>query len=455
MDLSKKSFRYIYWIFMAFVKKNAQLIVLSFLISLLTVIAFLSFSPYILKALTTQKQTIGITGAYTTETLPDEILSKFSNGLLYIDDKGNLIPLLVDSWEPVNGGKEYRFHIKKDLPWNDGKPFVAQDIKYSFKDIQVEAQNDYLLVFKLTKPLPIFPNFLTRPILKYPLIGVAGAYKVEKIKLKAGNITELQLNPQQEGQPIIVYKFYDTDTKLIQAYKLGEITEMSTTKANVAEMFQNWKNTTIDKQVDYSKVVALFFNLNDPLLKEEKDLRHAIAESINKEIYAGSGQEAYGPIQPTSWAYEAQTRHYQYNPNVSQKIIDKYIEATDSAQIKISTYYDHLALADEIKDNLEQVGIKSQVEVLTGNLPPDYNLLLAQMTLSKDPDQYFFWHSTQPQSNITNYRNVRVDLLLERGRGTFNLSDRKEIYSDFQKTLVEDMPAYFLYYPNVYTIKRK
>lgn len=455
MDLSKKRFRYIYWLSAAFVKKNAQLIVLSFLISLLTVIAFVSFSPIILKVLTSQKQTIGITGTYTIETLPDEVLYKFSNGLLHIDDRGNVIPLLVESWEPVAGGQEYRFHIKKELQWNDGTPFTTKDIKYSFKDVKTTAENEYLLSFKLTKPLPIFPNFLTKPILKYPLVGVAGAYKVEKIKLKAGNVTELQLTPQQEGQPIIVYKFYDTDTKLIQAYKLGEITEMSTTKASVAEMFQNWKNTTIEKNVDYSKVVALFFNLNDPLLRDDKDLRHAIAESINKDVYTPFGQEAFGPIPPTSWAYEPETRQYQFNPNNSEKIIDKYIEASESAQIKISTYYDHLALADEIKDNLEQVGIKSQVEVLTGNLPPDYNILLAQMTLSKDPDQYFFWHSTQPKSNITNYKNVRVDLLLERGRGTFNLADRKEIYSDFQKTLVEDMPAYFLYYPNVYTIKRK
>ncbi len=115
----------------------------------------------------------------------------------------------------------------------------------------------------------------------------------------------------------------------------------------------------------------------------------------------------------------------------------------------------HLGLADSIKDNLNDAGLNTKVEVLTGNVPNDFNMLLAQMTLAKDPDQYFFWHSTQQGTNITSYKNVRVDKLLEDGRATFNLDKRKEIYFDFQRVLVEDMPGDFLYYPYTYTIKRK
>jgi peptide/nickel transport system substrate-binding protein len=455
MQINKKQVRYAYWLFLAFVKKNAQSIVLSFLISLLGIIALVSFSPYILKFLTSKTETIGITGTFSIDTLPVEVVSKFSNGLLHVNDKGELIPLLVDSWEPVDGGREYRFHIKKDLTWNDGSPFTAKDIKYSFKDIKTEAENDYLLIFKLPKPLPIFPNFLSKPVLKYPLIGVAGLYKVEKIKFNAGYITELQLTPQQDNLPILIYKFYDTDSKLIEAYKLGEITEMSTTKLNVANQFKEWKNTQIEREVDYSKVMTLFFNLNDPLLKDEKDLRHAIAESINKDIYKDLGVQANSPIPPTSWAYNPDIKPYQYNPTASQKVIERYTEASDAAHLKISTYYDYLSIADDMKNNLASAGLNIKVEVLTGNLPPDYSLLLAQMTLSKDPDQYFFWHSTQAPTNITSYKNVRVDKALEDGRATFNIKNRKEIYADFQKVIVEDMPAYFMFYPYTYTIKRK
>ena len=457
LQFRQKNIRYFYWLFIAFIKKNIQSILLSFLVSLIGIIVVVSFSPYLLRIFTTKTERIGMTGSYTVDTLPPEILSKFSNGLLYVNDSGELIPLLADSWEPVDGGKEYRFHIKKDLTWNDGKPFTAKDIKYQFKDVRTEAENDYLLVFKLTKQLPIFPYFLTKHIVKYPLLGVAGLYKVDRIKLKDGFISELQLTPQSQKErlPILKYKFYDTDTKLVQAYKLGEITQMTTSKSNVADMFANWKNTAIEKEVDYSRVLTLFFNLSDPLLKEDKDIRHAIAESINDAKFIDYGEDASGPIAPVSWAYSTDVRKYTYNPSVTSKIIKKYTEASGSAQLTISTYYDHLTVADQIKDDLESVGLQPKVEVLSSDLPTSFQLFLAPMTLAKDPDQYFFWHSTQKKGNITAYKNVRVDKLLEDGRNTFSTKSRKELYSDFQRVLVDDMPAYFLYYPFAYTIKRK
>ena len=152
MRFDQKRVRYLYWITSAFIKKNIQSIALSFLVSLLSVITIASFAPYVINLLSSNKQVIGISGQYTFDNLPLEILSKFSNGLLYINERGELIPLLADSWEPLEGGKEYRFHIRKDLIWNDGTPFKAQDIHYSFKDVEVVADNDYILHFRLKKP---------------------------------------------------------------------------------------------------------------------------------------------------------------------------------------------------------------------------------------------------------------------------------------------------------------
>ncbi|PIZ66409.1 hypothetical protein CO051_05530 [Candidatus Roizmanbacteria bacterium CG_4_9_14_0_2_um_filter_39_13] len=454
MRFDQKRIRYLYWITSAFIKKNLQPIMLSFLISLLGVITIVSFAPYVVNLLSTNKQVIGISGEYTYDNLPVEILSKFSNGLLHINEKGELIPLLADSWEPLDGGKEYQFHIKKDLVWNDGTPFTAKDIQYTFKDVEVIADNDYILRFKLKKPLAIFPNFLTKPIVKYPLIGVAGVYKIDRIKTPLGKISLIQLTPNQEGDPVIIYRFYETDNKLIQAYKLGEVTQMTTNRSNVADVFENWKNTEIEQLVDYSKMMTLFFNFDDPTLSEDKDVRKAIAEAIDTSKLVSYGEQATSPIPPFSWAYEPDTKKYSFNQNVASKILRKYYEASESSHLKLSTYYDNLSVADIIKEDLEDAGVQTKIEVLPGSLPQDFQLFLAQMSFSQDPDQYFFWHSTQA-GNITSYKNVRVDKLLEDGRNTYALSKRKEIYSDFQKIIVDEMPGYFLYYPYTYVIKRK
>ena len=88
------------------------------------------------------------------------------------------------------------------------------------------------------------------------------------------------------------------------------------------------------------------------------------------------------------------------------------------------------------------------------SVPVDYDAFLATVDIPKDPDQYSLWHSTQATTNISKYKNPRIDKLLEDGRTELDQDTRKKIYLDFQRFLVEDVPAIFLYHPIFYTISR-
>ncbi|KKQ55358.1 MAG: ABC-type dipeptide transport system, periplasmic component, partial [Candidatus Woesebacteria bacterium GW2011_GWC1_38_13] len=63
--------------------------------------------------------------------------------------------------------------------------------------------------------------------------------------------------------------------------------------------------------------------------------------------------------------------------------------------------------------------------------------------------------STQSETNITKYKNLRIDKILEDGRVEQDKEKRKELYFDFQRFLIEDSPAIFLYHPVWYNIHRK
>jgi len=79
---------------------------------------------------------------------------------------------------------------------------------------------------------------------------------------------------------------------------------------------------------------------------------------------------------------------------------------------------------------------------------------LGEFPVLSDPDQYTLWHSSH-DTNITKYKNLRIDKLLEDGRQVIDLEERQKIYADFQKYLLDDMPAIFLYFPYTFTISRK
>ncbi len=451
---NKKTFRYYYWLVLEFVKKHVKLILLSFFLTFIFIISFISLSPYLVNLLISKQDVIGMVGNYDINSLPEEITDKISAGLLLTNEKGQLIPAITSTWDITNKGKTYVFHLKDNLFWEDGRAFVSRDIPYSFKDITFKNINDKTIEFDLRSPLGIFPTYLTKPIIRQPLIGIAGLYKVDHLVEQFGMIKEVSLTPNKKGLPGLKYKFYTDETQLLTSYKKGEITQFTTTKKSVADIFNNWKNTQVSKDTDYTRLLTIFYNMASPALKE-KEIRQAIATAIDPKLLQQYGELANGPMPPISWAYDPDLKVPLYDPDTAGKIIKKSISATDSAKMTLSTYYDYLDIADKVVANLQQVGLNPQIHLESFTRPLDFDLLLAFWKVPSDPDQYYFWHTTQIQGNIGGYKNVKVDKLLEDGRNTLNLDERKAIYFDFQKVMLDDPPAAFLYYPYVYTIKRK
>jgi peptide/nickel transport system substrate-binding protein len=454
MASEKKSIRFYYWIVSAFLQKNLKLILLSFFLSFVIIIAFISLSPFFESFLSLKREINGIVGKYDYNNLPEEITTKISNGLLYINEKGEFIPTLASSWEIKNDGKQYRFILRDGLIWSDGTKFTSKDIIYQFKDIVKSNIDDRTFYFVLNKPLPIFPTYLTKPIIKYPLVGVAGLYRVKNIVFEYDSIKEIFLEPNKKDLPAITYKFFNTEAQMITAYKKGEITTMNITKKSVADVFKSWNNTRVTKVVDYSRLFTIFFNLDNQILKE-KEIRQALNEAINRDVLKDFGELAVGPIPPTSWAYDTNLKNPMYDFDSSLKTFQKNNMSTKSAELTAYTYYDYLDIADVVYDFFKKLGLSITVNTISYEKPNNFDLLLAYWKVPSDPDQYFYWHSTQKNGNIGNYKNVKVDLLLEEGRKTLDVKERKQIYFQYQKIIMDDPPAIFLYYPYIYTIKRR
>lgn len=453
MIFAKKKIRYCYWLTVVFIKKNLKTILLTFFISFILMIGLVSIYPIVESIFLLRKDVIGISGKYDYKNLPIEVSSKISNGLIFVKSNGSIVPALASSWEIKNNSKQFLIHLKQNLIWNNGKKFTAYDINYQFKNIDIKVIDDNTINFSLKNPLPIFIGYLSKPILQPSLTGVGGLYRTGKVVLKNGLLKEIYLIPNKKGISSLVYKFYENDDQLVIAYKKGEISEFSSSNKTLVDPFYKWKNSQITTLVDYSRLLTLFFNMNDPLLKE-RDIRSAIKTGINFKKFKDYGQEANTPIPPTSWAYSA-VKSTVFDPDTAKKIISNSSSSSQSAQLNLVTYYEYSDLSEIIVNQLSNIGLKIKINFLTRGLSEDYNLLLAYWKIPDDPDQYYFWHSTQAETNIGHYENLKVDKLLEDGRSTYQINLRKKIYSEYQKVISEDPPALFLFYPYLYTVRRK
>lgn len=405
---------------------------------------FLTLSAVLPKTVGRKTEYIGMTGRYHVEELPQEILHKIGDGLTAIDESGAASPALADSWESTDEGKTWRFTLGNHT-WQDGTPVTAKTIFYSFEDVQTHVIDEKTIEFVLADPFSPFPTIVSRPTFKKGLLGT-GAWKVTHIDLAGEYVQKVILTNAAKDR--LIYRFYPTEDRTKLAYKRGEVD-------TIIDMldptpFQEWNQSSeVKESVNDSRFAAVFFNEDSELFRDNKTLRQALSYAINKEALGFS--RAIGPLNPRSWAYNSQVKDYAYNPERAKELLG---ENKERIELTLSTTPLLLPIAERVRADWEAINIFATIQVVS-YVPTDYQAYLVMYDIPKDPDQYALWHSTQDVTNIAHYKSPRVDKLLEDGRVEMDVQTRKKIYLDFQRFLLEDAPAAFLYHPKTYTISRK
>ncbi len=437
--------RLAFWFLRAFAEKHGRLLFSGFISGFLIFLLIIKLFPILSAPFVSRTKEIAVVGTYTPTTLPAYIQNLISSGLTTIDTSGVAAPSLASNWETKDDGKTYIFKLKSGLFWHDGTKFKSSDINYNLKDVKFEPVTEEILKITLKEPFSPLPTILSRPIFKRGLIGL-GAYKVDKLKLKGDKLELISLIPVANGLPPIEFKFYPNEATAINAFKLGEVNILD--KLGSPYDFSSWPNVTVTSQTYTNFNVLLFFNTHLPILQ-----RRGVRQALGFAIPTFPEEPSLGPLNPNSWAYNANVKTYAYNADTAKSLLDKEGVATTSAQLTLSTFSSFLPYAQKIASSWESLGVKTEVKV-ENSLPNNFDVLLVSQEIPADPDQYHLWHSTQ-STNITGFGSPKIDKLLEDGRKTDNNQDRLKIYQDFQRYLVEEAPAIFLYHPKLYTIERK
>ncbi len=446
MTLFRRS-RLIFLIARQLAQKYTKALALGFVSGLVISIGFWRVLPFIKEQWFTPVERIGIVGEFTPASLPPSVQKYISMGLTDVAADGTVLPGLATSWTATDSGKTFIFTLRPDILWHNGKHVAAADINYNVRNVSFSAIDQGTLRANLLAPYSPFPAVVAKPLFLNGLVGL-GPYRVSQVKLNGDKVTYIKLIPiLTTSLHVREYRFYKTESAVILAYKLGEVDEIEdiTTPADLA----HWGKTKVTEQTKYSRIISLYFNLSiSPL--SDKTFRQALAYATPVR---NGVERAYSPISKTSWAYYDKVKKYALDMTQAKKLIGTTKEASDAGHLTISTFAPYLDDAQAIANSWNTLGISTDVKV-ESSVPPNYQVLLSAQDLPPDPDQYPFWHSTQKETNITNYANVKIDKLLEDGRQELDMQKRKAIYADFQRRLVEDIPAVFLYYANSYTIHR-
>jgi peptide/nickel transport system substrate-binding protein len=434
------------------------------------------------------------------------------NGLVKYDTDLSIIGDLAEAWDISKDGLVITFHLRKGVKWADGMEFTADDVMFGYKTIIDEKtptayKEDFLQVkraeavdrhtFRVTYDKPFAPALTSwgslivlprhllegRDITKSDMardpVGL-GPYKLSKWASGQELILE-SYKDYFEGRPYVdryIYKIIPDPATMFLVLKTGEIdmmnlTPIQYTKQTDSEFFRNNFQKYRYPAFQYTH---LAFNLKHPWFSDKR-VRQALAYGIDKDeivdvVLFGLGRPATGPYVPNTWPYNPNVRKYDYNPGKARELLKEAgWKDTDNDGIldKDGRPFRFTILTNAgnalrkntatiIQWRLEQIGVRVDIRTVEWSTfvnqfidKKRFEAVLLGWSIGLDADQYDIWHSSKTKEkelNFISFSNPEVDELLEKGRRTFDIRERKKAYFRIQEILAEESPYLFLYVPD-------
>ncbi|PIZ00253.1 hypothetical protein COY62_03605 [bacterium (Candidatus Howlettbacteria) CG_4_10_14_0_8_um_filter_40_9] len=438
----------------------------------------------------------------------------FSGLLKYKDDKP--FPNIAKSWEVLQDGKVYVFHLRDDAKWHDGQKLDAEDVVYTiqsiqdpdvrstysgiFRDVVSEAPDPYTLKLTLPASNPSFLSNLDFGILPRHLyektpgrnmmvakqnqspVG-SGPYRFDKIEKKQSySQVFLNANTDADAKPFIAkvrVRTYGDEDSMIEGYAKKEIMAISNISLSKLDAVKKLQNITFLERY-FPRYTALFFNQKSETMKN-KNLRTALALSVDEKSISGIFDKekvlnVESPVVPGHLGYNKDIKDMEYDPSKAEEILKKDGWVKDGSvlkkagkELRVSFYTSNTeefkSVSESVKEQWEKIGVVVDLTYLDSKplqedhiKPRSYDVLLYGITVGSDMDLYNVWHSSQkndPGLNLSYFSNSRSDKYIELAQKSIDKQKSEEMIFKAQELIMEDMPAVFLYNPAyIYGINR-
>lgn len=445
-----------------------------------------------------------------TDAFESDINRYIYESLLRRDEKTlQLTPVLADSWDISEDHLLYTFHLKRDVKWQDGRPFTARDVLYSFdriRDPKVDAAHlrnyyqdieelqlldDYTLRFRYRVPyfralefcggIPIVPahlfkqgdDFNKHPIGRQPL--GTGPYRM--LHWDTGKEISLIRNDDYWGEKPhldrIVFKIITDATVALQVLKQRGLDLMGLRPIQWMKQTQTKRFADTFQKLKYYLPAYSYigWNLRRPLFADRR-VRQAMTmlvdrEMILKRILFGFGTVVTGTFYVNSPVYDPNIKPVPFDPSGAAALLKSagWIERNSEGILEkdgIPFAFEFVIssgskfseqLATILQENLRDIGIKMEIRKLEWAVfiqridQHNFDACTLAWSLDWETDPYQLWHSSQAEkgSNFVGFRNEEADRLIEAARREFDPGKRHKMYRRLSEILHEEQPYTFLF----------
>jgi peptide/nickel transport system substrate-binding protein len=436
---------------------------------------------------------VGLDPALTTAFASVAIYEQMYSSLGTLEYKTNKVkPDLAESWRNVDD-KTVEFKLRPGVKFHGGREVTAEDVKYTVDRLMDQANSvplrSYLGPGAAAEVVDKYTVRLTNEGVYAPLLSVVAdrrptAIVDREVVEKNGNLGNwdggsgpfklVEYTPDvrvvlekfgdywEKDLPIlerIEFRIIPDEQARIAAIRTGDVDLTVLKDPKTARLLKDDRNVVLNDVPSFWRSASPFNTQREPL--GDVRVRQAISYAIDRQeiintVLLGEGVPT-GPLPPgeEEWAIPVTPENfptYQYNPDKARQLLKE--AGAEGLKIGIQAapaYAPDIPTAEVLQAQLKKVGIELTVQqmewaaVLQAQRDFNFDLNLTFNTNRPDPDTYLGVAHSKFSQNWGRYNNPKMDELLDKGRTTTDLAERKKVYAEAQKLFATELPYLYLY----------
>jgi peptide/nickel transport system substrate-binding protein len=434
----------------------------------------------------------------SSDSAAERIRQLMFNGLTRKDSKFDPAPDLAERFESSSDYKTFTFYLRPNVRFHNGRTLSAADIKYTFDttlalpqstkradlerdrvSVELDSANPLKVTFHCENPCPGLANTILP-------IGIIPEGTSDQQANRPVGTGPFKFESYTEDQEVVLSAFdeYFEGSSSIKRLAVRIIPDNSARESELRKgsvdlaINVDFDPVTVESLqtapgikteiTDGTNITHLGVNMQDPILKDRR-VRQALAYAIDREaiiqdVLRGQAIPARSILPPNQWAYEPNAADYKYDPDRARRLLAEAGKSSLKISLKTSTVSVTRKIGEAIQEQMRRVGVdvglqsleqqKLNQDLTEGNFQL-YLRILVGGNQSTDIFKFVYGSKSIPPNgqNRSRYINPQLDELLEEAQ-TATRERRKEIFSQVQKTLAEDLPQIYLWYPSTVVIYR-
>lgn len=438
-----------------------------------------------------------------TDQASARVWELMANGLVTKDPSGNLVPDLAESWEVLDNGSRYRFHLRPGVVFHDGSEFDASDVVWTYQAMingavtsskvaalepveRLVAVDPLTVDFHLKRPhgplladltsyMAIVPEGAAPQVMNRHPVGT-GPFRFES--RTPDRVELVPFAEAFEGAPnfsrLVLKEVADATVRVLELRRGSAQIVVNGLPPDSVPRFRGDPNFRVEVTPG-SNYQYIGFNLQDPVLSK-LNVRRAIAHAIDREQLVESLLQDQAAVTDSMmpeghWA-RAELTPNAYDPVLATRLLEEagFPDPDDegprprlTVEYKTSTTEYARLQAEVIQQMLAAVGIELEIRTLEFATflhdvqQGSFQMYSLRWTGVLDPHLYYLaLHSASMPPNGANrnrFNHPRFDRLIELGARSFRPEDRRPHYVEAQEILNRELPYISLFHTQTVAVR--